>query len=148
MCKRAFKEKAIDLTMDLIHDGKKEGFNFDDIAEFIGGAKSTVKGYAYGEKIPSFGAFLGMLRLLKSKKVIQEIAKIGNFIIIEEPKIIKNNSNLIAHTSTITKEISDVLNEISKSLEDNQVTDIEKEKIIKEIDEAIEALLQCKESLK
>ena len=149
MCKRAFKEKAIDLAMDLIQEGKKEGFTYDDIADYVGGAKSTVKGYAYGEKIPSLSVFIGMLQLVKSKNICQRLAKLCNCIVIDisSHAEIKNSKDIIYHTSSITKETSDVLQEIAKSLEDGEITEFEKEKIVKEIDEAIEALLACKISL-
>ncbi len=148
MCKRAYREFAIDLSMKLLHKAKEEGFSLKLISKKTGIAEATLKGYFYGEKVPSVSTFIAILDIAKIKEVVNDIAELIDCCVVDISQYKTSSSkDLIAHTATITKETSDVLQEISRSLEDNKITESEKEKIIKEINEAIEALINCKISL-
>ncbi len=148
--KRAYREFAIDLCMNLLQRAKNEGFSLRLISKKTGLSEHTLKGYYYGEKVPSVATFVAILDVTRLKEPIDEIAELIDCAVIDisSYKKSKNIGDLISHTAKITKETSDVLSEISKSLEDGKLTHEEKKKIIKEINEAIEVLLSCKEFLK
>ena len=147
----ASKEFAKKLTQDIIFEAHYKGYTYKDIADELGKSVRTVEGYASNcpEKVFPLSDFVKLFRLIKPENALRRLASWCDYTILKQktPNISKVKS-LLQHTSSITKETSDVLAEISKSLEDNVITEFEKEKIIKEIDEAIEALLACRNSLK
>ena len=146
----ASREFAKKLTQDIIFEAHYKGYTYKDIAHELGKSVRTIEGYASNcpEKVLTLFDFVKLFRLIKPENALRRLASWCDYSILKQntEKISKVKS-LLQHTSSITKETSDVLLEIAKSIEDEVITDFEKEKIIKEIDEAIEALLACKISL-
>jgi len=140
-----FAEKMVRLLM---WEAESGGFTPADLADQVGGSPRTFENYRY-QSMPTLAGFFGMLRAVKPPQVAKKVAQQCGGVFVP----LSNNgpsglSSLSKQTSEIMKETADVIGAVAKSLEDGKVNVIEKRCIIKEIDEAIEALLRTRISLK
>jgi len=140
-----FAEKMV---RDLMWEAGHSGFTPADLADKVGGSPRTYENYKY-ISMPTLAGFLGIFRTIRPRHVAKKIAEqCGGYFIPLSADRDPGLSTLSKQTSEIMKETADVISAVAKSLEDGQVNVIEKKCIIKEIDEAIEALLRARIGLK
>ena len=147
MCKPAFKEIATDLSMELFHEAREKGFDYQDLADFVGGTKLSMKAYHYGDSTPSLAVFIGIWKKVKPEKVLKKMANWSGYVVIKLPKIDHQYSLISRQTAKVMRETADVIEAVGKALEDGKLTEPEKRTVVKEIDEAIEELLKLKHSI-
>jgi len=149
MCKPAFRDLALDLSMALFQEGKDKGFDFKDIAQFIGSSENTIRHYFYGEATPSLSVFIGACKRIKPLKTLKMMADWSNAVVIKLPESHKGElSTITEQTSVILRETADVINEVSDAIRDGRIDMNEQGRIVREINEAIEALIIFRESMK
>ena len=144
MCKPAFKELAEDLAMELMQEAKEKGFDYEDLADYIGGTKLTMKAYHYGDSTPSLAVFIGLWKKVKPEKVLKRFANWSGYAVFKLPNIDTTAHPVILtkKTAQSLKEFSEFLDEVGNSLADNKITKTEAQKIEKEGLEAIEKILE------
>ena len=144
MCRLAFKELAFEITMEMVSDARKQGYDFRDLADHLDCSEFTVRKYFYGEKTPSFPVFIGMFKKVKPVNVLRKFAGYCGYAVVKLPEVKANLKNISIHTSKVMKETADVITSVAKALEDQEIKDFEKKDISTEINEAIEALLKLR----
>ncbi len=147
MCKPAFKELATDLAMTLFQEAKELGYDYQDLADFVGGTKLSMKAYHYGDSTPSLAVFIGIWKKVKPIKTLKVLAKWSGCVVIRLPEIEHKYTLITKQTAKVMRETADVIEAVGKALEDGQLTEAEKRTVVKEIDEAIEELLKLKHSI-
>lgn len=143
MCKPAFKELATDLAMELITEARQKGFDYEDLAEFVGTTKLTMKAYNYGDSTPSLAVFIGIWKRAKPIGVLKKFASWSNCIVVPLPEI-KNSqaSTITRQISKNLKEFSEYIDQIGTAIEDGRISTEEAEKIKKEGLEAVEMIME------
>ncbi len=147
MCKQAYKDLALDLSMDLFQEAKEKGYTEEILAEKIGASPYSILDYRYGKSIPSLAVFIGGWLAVKPEKVLKRFANWSGYVAIKLPKIDHQYTLITKQTAKVMRETADVIEAIGKALEDGKLTEAEKKTVIKEIDEAIEELLKLKHSI-
>ena len=147
MIKPAHQQFAEKLVQLLIWEAGHNGFSSSDLADQVGGSPRTYENYRY-EAIPTLAGFLGILRITKPQEVARKIAQqCGGYFV----KITNHNKPspiaLSKQTAEIMKETADVINAVADTLRDSRISEAERKRVIREIDEAIEALLRARMSL-
>lgn len=148
MCKPAFKEIATDLSIELFHEAKEKGYDYQDLADFVGGTKLSMKAYHYGDSTPSLAVFIGIWKKVKPEKTLKKLASWSDCIVIKLPEVKAPFTFLTSQTSKVMRETADVIEAVGKALEDGELSEREILTVEKEIDEAIEELLKLKHSLR
>jgi len=144
MTKPAHQDFAEKLIQLLMWEAENNGFTSTDLAEKVGGSARTYENYKYGA-MPTVAGFLGILRTTRPRQVAKKIAGQcdGYFVhLSNDGKACQ--STLTRQTSEIMKETSDVIKAVAETLRDGKVTEAEKKHIIREVNEAIEALLRTR----
>jgi len=144
MSKPAFRDLAMYLAMDMFQEAREKGFDDNDIADFIGSKTSSIKAYRYGDSIPSMAVFIGAFKLIKPEKVMKKFASWANGVFIPLPEVEEGFGQLIQHAGQVMKETSDVIEKFGKAISDGILENKEIDELEKEIEEAIEALIQLK----
>ncbi|SNZ07709.1 hypothetical protein SAMN06265182_0978 [Persephonella hydrogeniphila] len=144
MCKPAFKDLALELGMEIFQEGKDKGFDDNDLAEFIGSKPSSIKAYRYGDSTPSLAVFVGAWKRIKPIRTLKKLASWSNCVVIQLPEVEEGFGQLIQHTGQVMKETSDVIEKFGKAISDGILENKEIDELEKEIEEAIEALVQLK----
>lgn len=148
MCKPAFKDLATETAMNLLQEAKEKGFDYQDLASFVGSTPLTMKAYTYGDTTPSLAAFIAIWKRVKPVKVLKTFASWSDCVVIQLPEISEQS-----HLAIISKKLASSLQEFSEyvdtvgnSLADNRITQSEAQKIEKEGYEAIEKILELIET--
>ena len=144
MSKPAFRDLAMYLAMDMFQEAREKGFDDTDVADFIGSKTSSIKAYRYGDSIPSLSVFVGAWKIIKPVKTLKKLASWSNCVVIQLPEVEEGFGQLIQHTGQVMKETSDVIEKFGKAISDGILENSEIDMIEKEIDEAVEALIQLK----
>ena len=144
MSKPAFRDLAMYMAMDMFQEAKEKGFDDMDIADFVGSKPSSIKAYKYGDSVPSLSVFIGAWKIIKPVKVLKKFASWSNCIVIQLPEVEDGFGQLIQHASQVMKETSDVIEVFGQAIADGILENKEIDELEKEIDEAIEALIQLK----
>ena len=144
MCKPAFKDIALELGMEIFQEGKDKGFDDIDLAEFIGSKPSSIKAYRYGDSTPSLAVFVGAWKRIRPIKTLKKLASWSNCVVIQLPEVEEGFGQLIQHAGQVMKETSDVIEKFGQAISDGKLENREIDELDKEIDEAIEALIQLK----
>lgn len=112
------------------------GLTLHEISEKTGIHMSQIKRYfSEDEYYPSPIALVDICKALNSTLPIE-----WQLVRVQE------HSNFSGYFET-TKELTDVINELTKSLEDRYISGLERRRLIKETEEAIQALTALKEHL-
>ena len=145
MCKPAFKEIAADLGMELIQEAKEKGFDYEDLADYIGGTKLTMKAYHYGDSTPSLAVFVGLWKKVKPEKALKKFANWSGYAVFKLPQIDQQTAHpviLTKKTANSLKEFSEFLDQTGTAIADHKITKQEAQQIEKEGLEAIEKILE------
>jgi len=148
MCKQAYKDLAIDLSMDLFQEAKEKGYTEEILAEKIGASPYSILDYRYGKTAPSLAVFVGGFIAIKPEKVLKRFANWSGYVVIKLPEVKAPFTFLTSQTSKVMRETADVIEAVGKALEDGELSEREILTVEKEIDEAIEELLKLKHSLR
>jgi len=143
MCKPAFKEIATDLAMDLFHEARKKGFDYQDLADFVGSTPLTMKAYTYGDGTPSLAVFIGVWKRVKPERVLKILASWSGYAVFKLPDTSADSFPLLSKkTASTLQEFSEFIDSIGNATLDSRITKREAEKIKKEGMEAIEKILE------
>ncbi len=144
MSKPAFRDIAMYLAMDMFQEAREKGFDDVDVADFIGSKPSSIKAYRYGDSVPSLAVFIGAWKIIKPIKTLKKLASWSNCVVIQLPEVEEGFGQLIQHAGQVMKEASDVIEKFGQAISDGVLENREIDEVEKEIDEAIEALIQLK----
>ena len=142
MCKEAFKDLAVELTMDALEEARQKGWTFELLAKKIGGSPHSYRHYAYGETVPSAAVVIGIILTTRAHKPIKKLAELVGLKAVEV-----NTCSLPTSLGKVMKEVGEAIAETSKALEDGVITEEERKSCLKEVNEAIEELLKLKNQL-
>lgn len=139
-----FADKMIQLLM---WEAESLGYTPTDLANAVGGSPRTYENHKYGAP-PTLGKFFGILRTVRPCETMKKLAEQCDGYFIKPPIRQDHPFTTIArHTAEIMKETADVVTAASETLSDGRITPLEKKRLVREIDEAIEALLSTRISL-
>ncbi|OMH39940.1 helix-turn-helix domain-containing protein [Desulfurobacterium indicum] len=142
MCKEAFQDVAAELTKLAIFEAHKRGYTYEMIAFRVGVSSSSIEKYAYGERIPSQAVFLALVVGLKLKEPVKKLAELVGLRAVEVSK-----TSLSTSIGKAMKETGEAIAEVTKALEDGEITDDERQVCLKEINEAIDELIKLKQQM-
>ena len=145
MIKQAHTQFTEKLLAHLMWEAGNKGFTSDDLADLVGGSRRTYENYKYEDARPSLAGFIGMVRVIKPRETLRKLAAQagGYFIQIIGPHD-SGPTSIAKQTADIMKETADVVDAAAAALRDGKVTSAEKNRLVNEIDEAIEALLRAR----
>ena len=142
MCKEAFKDLAIELTMDAIQEAREKGWTFEMLAQKIGGSPHSYRHYAYGETVPAAAVLMGIILVTKAKTPVKKLAELVGLRAVEI-----NQSSILTSIGRVMKETGEAIAEVTRAIEDGEITKEERQACLKEINEAIDELLKLKNQL-
>lgn len=136
-----FSDKLIRLVM---WEAENAGFSHADLAETVGGSARTYENYKYGGT-PTIAGLFGIIRTVKPQQVAKIIAEqCGGYYVSVSVGGGPSPDTMARHASSIMAETSDVVRAVADSLKDGVVSKPKRALIVREIDEAIEALLKTR----
>ena len=138
------------ILMDLMREAVNAGYTMIDLADAVtvDGSPRTFENYRTAMGIPTLAGFMGLLRTVRSRAVMEELARQCGGYFIKPPKCQDHPfTTIVKHTAAIMKETADVVTAASETLSDGKVTPLEKKRLVREINEAVEALLSARISL-
>ncbi|MBN1689006.1 MAG: hypothetical protein JW893_07905 [Candidatus Omnitrophica bacterium] len=134
------------VIQDLMWEAEQSGFTLEDLADQIGGSRRTFENYKYGAT-PTLAGFLAVFRVVKPSRLTNRLAKVcGGYFIVPEGNGRRFDS-LAKGASKIMTETSDVLKAMACAIDGGNVSKGRQCGIVKEIDEAVAALIAVKMSL-
>ena len=142
MCKEAFKDLAIELTMDALQEAREKGWTFEMLAQKIGGSPHSYRHYAYGETVPSAAVLIGILLITKARRPIKRLSELIGLKAVELP-----SHSLPTSIGRVMKETGEAIAEVTQAIEDGEITEKERQACLKEINEAIDELIKLKNQL-
>jgi hypothetical protein len=147
MVKYAHQKCAERLILDVMREADHKGFTPQDLADAVGGSARTYENYKYGAS-PTIEKVVGISRAIKSEEMARICATWAGGYFVSLPGNGPCGPDTIAkYTSNIMSETSDVVRVVADSLKDGVVSKQKKGLIVKEIDEAVVALLRAKLAL-
>jgi len=142
MCKEAFQDVAIELTKLAILEAHRKGYTYEMIAFKVGVSSSSIEKYASGERIPSQAGFLALVVGLKLKEPVKKLAELVGLRAVEV-----SQSSIPTSIGRVMKETGEAIAEVTRAIEDGEITEKERQACLKEINEAIDELLKLKNQL-
>ena len=143
MCKQAYRDLAIDLSMELFQEGIEKGYTTEILAEKIGASPHSIHDYRYGRTSPSLAVFIGGWLTIKPEKVLKKLASWSGYSVFKLPEIDTHSFPILSKkTAASLQEFSEFIDSIGNAALDSKITKAEAEKIRKEGIEAIEKILE------
>ncbi len=142
--KQAHRDCAEDILKDLMREANFNGYSDRDLENMVGRSWRTHQNYRNGDGKPSVEGFIGIIRVTKPVQTMKKLCRQANGYFIQlDGGTDCSASSIATRISDIMKETADVVSVAAESLRDGRVTDAEKKRLSREIDEAIEALLRA-----
>jgi hypothetical protein len=143
MCKEAFRELASDFSSEIIWEARQKGYTAQMLSLKIGKEPKTLYNISSDpSKYLSLPAFLGILVTAQAKETVKKLAELVGLRAVEVSR-----HSLPTSIGRVMKETGEAIAEVTKALEDGEITEEERKACLKEINEAIDELLKLKNQL-
>jgi len=136
MYKEAFKDLAIELTMDALLEAREKGWTYEMLAQKIGGSPHSYRHYYYGEAVPAVAVLFGVIVVTKAKKPVRKLAELVGLVAVDPPE-----PSEVVHYGRILKETGEAVAVLSKAIEDGKIDKEEASAVVREAKEMLSVWL-------
>ena len=136
------------IQRNLMAAAQKNGFDCDLLAMSLGKEPSTYKNYTYFKNMMPLESFVGVVIEVGAVETVAFLARAVNCVVIPLPKALSEDSDYFKKASVILRETGEVMQSIGDALSDGVYTRAEKKDTVQQIDDAVAALVELKETLK